>query len=303
MPREVAPDVRQKWIELADGGMSPSQIKKALGSSSDIRTIENAIYRERAERVSDKIREKAYIEALAEHWAILGNSPEEFVESVKRSQNRFGNRPPVFALAETEMVSSAWTASKKPGSSQWKVSLTYIDSVEAQSLKEHMGDSPFWRTVDSYAKSLAWFIEARLAIAKAVVESVKSVTGFEVKEDGVDRLEIVGLSNLEDDFFRVMAGDQTRLNDIQSSLRIDDNGKRLRLRGSLILEVGSEVPGDMADRIVQGLEELKGDSEWKKCAGAAMALERAADELEREYAVMKTMPALPGMCTACRKVA
>lgn len=303
MPREVAAEEKMKWIELSDKGLSPSQIKKALKSRSDIRTIENAIYKERAGRVSETIREKAYIEALAEHWAILSNSPEEFVGSVNRPLSRLGNRPPVFALGETEIVSSTWTATKTPGNLEWKVSLTYPDSVEGQSLKEHMGDSPFWRAVDVYGRSLAEFIEVRLAIARAVVESVKDSVGFEVEEDGADRLEIVGLSNLDQDFLGIVVGDRPGLDDTHASLRIEDNGKSLRLRGSLVLEVSSEVAPDMADQIIQGLEGLTGGSEWKKCAGAAMALERAADELEREYALMRTMPALPGTCTACRRVA
>lgn len=302
MPRQVPQETRQKWIELADKGLSPPEINRSMGTKSDLRTIENAINRERADRASSEIRSKAYVLALTEHWAILLASLDKLIESLDRPGVQFGGKPPVYALAASELQSPSWTAKRTPGGSEWDVTFRDVDTVEAQSLREHTGDTSLWRAVGSYAKSLEAFIKARLTLAKAIVSSMEHITGLQVKAKGDNRLDPVGLSEIDGALYSVAVNGSQSFEKLESSLRWERDNSWLVLNGKSLIETTSALPLDLPARIKGHLDKLRGQMEWRDLVARTTALYKASSNLQQEHALMKTMPALPGTCDACRRI-
>lgn len=302
MPKQVPAEIQAKWIELSDQGLSPWEIKKKLGTTTDTRTIEKAISSEAIRRATDEVRKRALIEALATHWRLLSESAYE-LETLAGAGSRVSFRKrPVYAIDDRNLAGNGWQARKKKtaaGGTEWVVELDYDQAVEAELLREHAGQDSFQSALTKYRIALSTFLSARLELAGNVVSAVEEV----VRDEESDmKVELAGLAVLDNALFTTATSGEDLLGRLRGELVYEDDGKILRVSGALLASGDPSLPSETAARMIDSIEQLRGNEAWKHIAAAEAGLGRAAGELAREIARMKTMPSLPGACSACRRM-
>jgi hypothetical protein len=302
----VSRELQDRWIELADQGLSPWEIRKELGNGSDVRTIQNAINRARAEKAANEIRTKASIQALMEHWQLLVNATSELTKVTRDSFRRLGNRRPVYALGETRLKSAEWSARKEARgvrAGEWTVSLDYEETVEAELLREHTGDNRFWRALRAYSEGLGRFIGARLDLAREASKAVEQAIEISGGDEAEGAPELAGIAVIDEGLLATATGHDDLVKDLLQSISLEENETRLRVRDALLAESTKALPQDLSGAVRNEVERLRGGDVWKAVVSAEAGLRRAGSELDREIIRMKLMPALPGTCGACRRIA
>jgi hypothetical protein len=300
MPRKIPQEQQEEWIALADQGLNAWEIRKRLKVKSDVRTIENIINRAKGERASDDVRSQARTQALVAHWKQLADSTSALDALGNGIPRSLGGKRPAYALGEVTLNGQGWKASK--GQFGWEAQLEYQESMEGRLLKEHTGHDSFWKAVDGYRSALAGFIDARLNLARTVKTSLNATLASKEDGDG-GMLADSGTALCDEAVFATATGAVDRMKDLEASLKLVLGAERIEADGTLIAASKGKFSASTLTAAVQALEGIRGSCEWKAVIAAHSRLSRAADELSDEALLARTMPALPGTCRACARIA
>ncbi len=305
MPKKIPQDVVDQWIEMADRGLSAWEIRKALESTSDVRTIENTIYRVKAERAAGEIRTRASVQALIDHWKMLIDSVSDLSKATKNPLS-IGKMSAAYSIDATAMTGPGWTARRKvtvAGASDWEVRLDYVETVGAQLLREHTGNNSLWREVDMFRTRVSEFITARLGLAKTVLSAVEEIASSGTLQANRCLVDLAGVAIVDEAMFKAATSEDDAVTDILKGSSTEQDGKQLWIRGALLLTNADQIPSSITESLVEKLDNLKKSRDWKAVIAAEAALTRAAVELDREIVVARLTTALPGSCRACRAFA
>ena len=294
MPKKIPQEDQDLWIELADQGLGAWEIKKHTNAHNDVRTIENVINRNRAERAASEIRTRARTQALIDHWKQLVESPRQLEEVVKHVPRTLGGKNPVYALAETNFAGNGWSARKS--NLEWSSTLEFEDSIDGRLLKDHTGTDSFWRALAAYGTALGIFIGARLAFAQAVHDAINAADTSEST-----RIELAGVEVCDQLLYKALTDDNDSKFDLEELMTRSKDGTRLEINGALLVSSIDGLPAETD--ITKAVIELRSGTRWKGLAAAHLRLRRASKTLTDEVLILRSVPSLPGTCRACSRIA
>lgn len=292
MPRQVSLQKKIEWTELAEGGLSVAEIRAQDKRKPDPRTITRAIEQVRGQRRRGLAREVALEEGLREHWRLLLYKLD-LLPSSDFVWTDF-DKNPAYALSASRLSGQGWSA--KRDQSDWTVGLNFESAIEAKLLREHLPTDVFWSLITTFKRDLGGALKARLALAKALIDSVEDSSALEVtKEESTPGLTLAGLSRL-DRYMEVRA-----LKDSPSSLALKVEDGAVWFQDTLVATPSGSTAESLKAVIEKSVNGLRGKDAWKGLLLASARIERTAGNLADETAVLKLSTVLPGECRSCAR--
>lgn len=302
MPKKISQEEQDTWMELADLGLSPWEIRKRLSIKSDIRTIENVVYRNKAERADMEVRTRARTEALIDHWKQLVESPRQMEAVVRHPPRSFGGKLPVYAVRETRFKDGGWSARK--AGLKWTVTLDFEESVDGKLLREHTGNDSFWKAFKGFGAAFGEFIGARLGMAAALSTAIEAaVRNVNLNHAGNTIVEVAGIEVCDQMLFRSLTDGSDPGLRPEESMAFSKDRSRLEVNGALLAVSDRELASDTSSAIAQAINDLRSSPEWKSLIAAHAKFGRTADDLKDEILVLRSVPSLPRTCRACARIA
>ncbi|NQW19132.1 MAG: hypothetical protein HQ477_00180 [Chloroflexi bacterium] len=292
MPRQVSKARKLKWTDLADKGLSASEIRTEDGDNPDLRTVRRAVAELQAARQRQLAREQALVLGLREHWTILldalSSVPKQgFYWEPQRTR-------PIYAIDETHLRGDGWTANHS--SDGWIIELEFEKKIEIKLLKEHLKKDDFWDLLETFKVDMGKALAARMEMAEYVSRQAAELTNLNIGDRPEDTgLFLVGLNKIDEYISARARGSDLRPPHLSVS------GREVTISGALLARGEGSNESSLEPTLSAMIKGLTKSEYWRRLLSTSTRLTQAVISLRHEAEILMISTVLPGECKSCKR--